>query len=194
MDDYRRIGIMGKVTVKNGDKVIIVEEPNAIVRQGLRHVASTLMSSGVYLNAKDVRMIYFGSYAANILFGKNVAATVFTTDALVTQIASNPSSGVQNSTEQAGTGNYRYTKYTANWNSGVLNGFLTGAEKLSEIGLFLNLFDNLTAGWSLNLSSPASHYTYTNVLFSRISLGENAFVPDLYTPVLVEWEIGVDFV
>lgn len=189
-DEFRKIGIGGKVTVKNGDKVIILKESNAIVRNGLRHIASALCGAAV--TSSNTAYTYFGSYAVDIKFGKNIAATASTTDTLVATISTSPTSGIQNAVAQQGSGAYYYTVYTGSWGSGVLNASLGVGENLGEIGLYLNEFFSLTPSWYLPL--VPSNYTYPIGLFSRISLGAASFVPDASKPVLVEWELGVDFI
>lgn len=191
--EYNGIGLYGRVTVTNGDTIIMKEQPNAIVRNGMRHIASTLC--GGRITVDDSRYVYFGSYQATIKFGKDEStATIATHDALVSLINVNPTSGVPigNNFGFSGSGSNRFTEWNATWNSGVLNTYLSGEEKLGEIGLYLNELFDLSAGWVRSIVKDAA-YTFPSALFSRISLGESSFVPDPDKPVSVIWRIGVDF-
>ena len=190
MNDFRKIGVVGKVTIINGDEIIIKRESNAIVRQGLRHISALLSMNGYNHAPNTPQYTYFGSYAPVISFGKGaITQTAWDTDDLINRITVNASSGTQNATAQIGSNNYYCTIYTASWNSSILNDQLIGEEKLSELGLYLNLFNSVSANWSISAGT-----TYPNVLFSRISLGDASFVPSSVKPVTVEWELGVEFV
>jgi len=90
-------------------------------------------------------------------------------------------------------GNNIFTKFVASWNAGVLNSQLIDEQQLTELGIFFGLFDKFGAG---DYMEYISNWTVdkAEILFSRFSLGDAAFVPDSSKPVLVEWEFGWEFI
>lgn len=204
MDDYRKLSINGYVTIKNGDRIIVQQGRNAIVRAGMRYLFNLMTYNYVHFrNTSDSvtrnRTWYFGSNEPNMYFGKDNSATTQLTDTLVSQIATKASSITNTSgTYTLPNGNVM-TKYVGVWNTGVLNESLLESETLGEVGLWLNmenkwglgdaLFSNLYSGSDGNVA-----YTSPSQMFARFSLGDKNFVPNPTSPVIVEWEFRWEFI
>jgi hypothetical protein len=90
-------------------------------------------------------------------------------------------------------GNNIFTKFVASWNAGVLNSQLIDEQQLSELGIFFGLFDKFGAGDYIEYVYNTT-LNKAEILFSRFSLGDAAFVPDSSKPVSVEWEFGWEFI
>lgn len=198
MSDCRKIAINGYVTIKNGNKIIVDRGKNAIVRQGMRHIVGcmTYNSLRLYARYSNGHAYFYGAaHAPYIRFGKGgVASTTQLMDTLVLQISTghNTFNNVGAISSKNG-GNNIFTKFTATWNAGVLNSELIDEQQLSELGIFFGLFDKFGAGDYIENVSNTS-LNKAEILFSRFSLGDAAFVPDSSRPVSVEWEFGWEFI
>jgi len=198
MSDCRKIAINGYVTIKNGNKIIVDRGKNAIVRQGMRHIVGcmTYNSLRMYAVYSTGNAYFYGAANAPYMrFGKGgVASTTQLMDTLVLEIPTNHNTFVNvGAISSKNGGNNIFTKFVASWNAGVLNSQLIGEQQLSELGIFFGLFDKFGAGeYMEDISS--STVNKPEILFSRFSLGDAAFVPDSSKPVSVEWEFGWEFI
>ena len=196
MSDCRKIAINGYVTIKNGNKIIVNRGKNAIVRQGMRHIVGCMTYNMLYVRAGSNYGLFYG--AANtpyMRFGKGeVASTTQLMDTLVLEISTNPNAFANvGAISSKNGGNNIFTKFTASWNAGVLNSQLIDEQQLSELGIFFGLFDKFGAGDYIE-NVNGTTLNKAEILFSRFSLGDAAFVPDSSKPVLVEWEFGWEFI
>lgn len=192
------IRVHGKVTIHNGDRVIVAGKKNRILRNSIRAFASATLCQ--YVLARSYRsyssFYYTGISGIQIYFGKSNNANTYTTDGLVSQLNANANT-IANSAGLIINDSYARTTFAATWNAGVLNALLSEGEKLEEIALNFYLFESLSPGWTVDTgySSSAHVYKYFNrYTFSRVVLGADAFIPDPNYPVVVAWEIGVDLV
>ena len=197
MSDCRKIAINGYVTIKNGNKIIVDRGKNAIVRQGMRHIVGCMTYNMIRLQANTgVYAHFYGAANAPYMrFGKGgVASTTQLMDTLVLEIPTdhNTFANVGAISSKNG-GNNIFTKFTASWNAGVLNSQLIDEQQLSELGIFFGLFDKFGAGEYIE-NIYRSSLDKAEILFSRFSLGDAAFVPDSSRPVSVEWEFGWEFI
>lgn len=194
--EYNRLGLYGKVTVTNGDITIVKEQPNAIVRQGMRHIASALLCSYIAPRHKtDVPgRYYFGSYLPTITFGTSSATTTATMDDLVTPVVLSPISVSGTNLITNDASNLYTTAYIASWNSGTINAVLPAGKNIAEVGFYINCLDTVTAGWSHLGVWDGVPIVKTLKMFSRISLGVASFIPDETKPVSVEWILGGEFI
>lgn len=198
MSDCRKIAINGYVTIKNGNKIIVDRGKNAIVRQGMRHIVGCMTYNSLRMFAvysSGNAYFYGAAHAPYIRFGKGgLASTTQLMDALVLEISTghNTFNNVGAISSKNG-GNNIFTKFTASWNAGVLNSELIDEQQLSELGIFFGLFDKFGAGDYIENISGTS-LNKAEILFSRFSLGDAAFVPDSSKPVSVEWEFGWEFI
>lgn len=206
MNEGRKIKIYGKVTIWNGDEIIVNEADNAIVRQGMRHLMSFLTATQSFFSVRNsssswMRYWNFGTYQINILFGKRVALpTTQLMDDLTTKISINPNSITNNlGNHNTGSGSI-LTKFVATWTAGALGGQLATDEYLGELGLYLNCVDRMDV---VDNRTPYLDYTATGAprtlteplcMFSRFDLGFARFKPNPIAPVVVEWELGWVFV
>lgn len=198
MSDCRKIAINGYVTIKNGNKIIVDRGKNAIVRQGMRHIVGcmtyNMMRLGEAGTGKFARF-YGAANAPYMRFGKGgLASTTQLMDTLVLEISTehNTFANVGAISSKNG-GNNIFTKFVASWNAGVLNSQLIDEQQLSELGIFFGLFDKFGAGEYIE-DIYNSLLNKAEILFSRFSLGDAAFVPDSSKPVSVEWEFGWEFI
>jgi hypothetical protein len=186
------IELNGYVTVKNGDQIIVENYENALVRQGINWLLMMFRYNFFRLWCQSgYQYFYFGSNGISVLFGKSAVPTVATMDDLVVKVSC-PPTGI---TCPAGvvtiaTDQQVKVSFQAVWGAGVLNSYLQGADSLGEVGFYLGM--DVFHGVGENLSpNNDSHYgtTYTcpSRMFSRVSLGSNAFVPSVSSPVTVEW-------
>jgi len=197
MSDCRKIAINGYVTIKNGNKIIVDRGKNAIVRQGMRHIVGCMTYNRLRLYATGISGAYFygAANAPYMRFGKGgLASTTQLMDTLVLEIPTAHNTFVNvGAISSKNGGNNIFTKFVASWNAGVLNSQLIGEQQLSELGIFFGLFDKFGAGeYMEDISS--STVNKPEILFSRFSLGDAAFVPDSSKPVSVEWEFGWEFI
>lgn len=197
MSDCRKIAINGYVTIKNGNKIIVDRGKNAIVRQGMRHIVGCMTYNmlRVSVPSSGYARFYGAANAPYMRFGKGgLASTTQLMDTLVLEIPTghNTFDNVGAISSKNG-GNNIFTKFVASWNAGVLNSQLIDEQQLSELGIFFGLFDKFGAGEYIeNISN--STVNKAEILFSRFSLGDAAFVPDSSKPVSVEWEFGWEFI
>lgn len=203
MSDCRKIAINGYVTIKNGNKIIVDRGKNAIVRQGMRHIVGCMTYNSLRVRAAYYNgnaYFYGAAHAPYIRFGKGgLAPTTQLMDALVLQISAGHNTFVNvGAISSRNGGNNIFTKFTASWHAGVLNSELIDEQQLSELGIFFGLFDKFGAGDDIeNIFAGQGSNTSLNkaeILFSRFSLGDAAFVPDSSKPVLVDWEFGWEFI
>ena len=163
----------------------------------MRHIVGCMTYNSLYVKAGNWGKAYFYG-AANtpyMRFGKGgVASTTQLMDTLVSQISTghNTFANVGAISSKNG-GNNIFTKFVASWNAGVLNSQLIDEQQLSELGIFFGLFDKFGAGDYIEYVDNTS-LNKAEILFSRFSLGDAAFVPDSSKPVLVEWEFGWEFI
>lgn len=192
------VRMYGKVTIRNGDRIITVGKKNKILRNSLRAFTSAMLCQ--YILARAYRgytsTYYVGMSGVQMYFGKSNAANTPTTDGLTSILNANANT-ITNTVGLVIQNTYAKTIFAATWNAGVLNALLSTGEKLEELSLYLYMFDNLNLGWTADTSYSSS--TNVNVYatrypFSRVVLGADAFTPDVANPVIVEWEIGVDFI
>lgn len=199
MSDCRKIAINGYVTIKNGNKIIVDRGKNAIVRQGMRHIVGCMTYNMLRLQARsgyNPTLFYGAANAPYMRFGKGgVASTTQLMDTLVLEISTghNTFANVGAISSKNG-GNNIFTKFVASWNAGVLNSQLIDEQQLSELGIFFGLFDKFGAGEYIENISYSQSLNKAEILFSRFSLGDAAFVPDSSKPVSVEWEFGWEFI
>lgn len=199
MSDCRKIAINGYVTIKNGNKIIVDRGKNAIVRQGMRHIVGCMTYNMMRLYAVTSAVIAHFYGAANtpyMRFGKGgLASTTQLMDTLVLEIPTehNTFANVGAISSKNG-GNNIFTKFVASWNAGVLNSQLIDEQQLSELGIFFGLFDKFGAGEYIEDIGSGKSLNKAEILFSRFSLGDAAFVPDSSKPVSVEWEFGWEFI
>lgn len=197
MSDCRKIAINGYVTIKNGNKIIVDRGKNAIVRQGMRHIVGcmTYKIMRVRSTINAYAHFYGAANAPYMRFGKGgLASTTQLMDTLVLEIPTehNTFANVGAISSKNG-GNNIFTKFTASWNAGVLNSQLIDEQQLSELGIFFGLFDKFGADEYIeNIQNTTVNKA--EILFSRFSLGDAAFVPDSSKPVSVEWEFGWEFI
>lgn len=192
------IRMIGKVTIRNGDRVIVIGKKNKVLRNSLRAFTSAMLCNYILTrNYKGYSGYYhLGADGVQLYFGKSNTANTYTTDDLVSKLDANANI-ISNTGGLNIQNTYASTTFAASWNAGVLNALLTGEEKLEELALYFYMFDNLTAGWIIDTSYNGTsniHIYATRYAFSRIVLGANAFIPDINNPVIVEWEIGVDLI
>jgi len=196
MSDCRKIAINGYVTIKNGNKIIVDRGKNAIVRQGMRHIVGCMTYNMLRLITSGFGAFFYGAANAPYMrFGKGgVASTTQLMDTLVLEIPTehNTFANVGAISSKNG-GNNIFTKFVASWNAGVLNSQLIDEQQLSELGIFFGLFDKFGAGEYIEYVSNST-VNKAEILFSRFSLGDAAFVPDSSKPVSVEWEFGWEFI
>ena len=199
MSDCRKIAINGYVTIKNGNKIIVDRGKNAIVRQGMRHIVGCMTYNCLYVRTGKsepfAAHFYGAANAPYMRFGKGgLASTTQLMDTLVLEIPTghNTFANVGAISSKNG-GNNIFTKFTASWNAGVLNSQLIDEQQLSELGIFFGLFDKFGAGEYIEYISNTT-LNKAEILFSRFSLGDAAFVPDSSKPVSVEWEFGWEFI
>jgi len=196
MSDCRKIAINGYVTIKNGNKIIVDRGKNAIVRQGMRHIVTCMTWVSIYMScAYNPRTctFYGASHTPQLQFGKSNAPTTQLMDTLVSNINVNANSIVNAGIVTRASSFEVFTQFVAWWNAGVLNAQLLEGEMLGEVGLFLGLFDSFSVGGTISVPKDGS-INPAEILFSRFSLGDAAFVPDSSKPVSVEWEFGWEFV
>lgn len=196
--DGRKIGLVGKVTIMNGDRVICVKKHNAITRNGMRHIQGCIANYGVQIgftggNTSASGYAYMASYDAYARFGKGNAATTKLTDALVSLISVAPATFGNSIGTNFSMTTYVFTKYAMQWAAGAFVSSLAEGESLGEIGLYLRCFDDQTAG-RLYGAQGTTAYTFNAYLFARLGLEDDAFVPDPTLPVVVEWELGIGFI
>ena len=197
MSDCRKIAINGYVTIKNGNKIIVDRGKNAIVRQGMRHIVGCMTYNMLRVEAGSSGAVHFygAANAPYMRFGKGgLASTTQLMDTLVLEIPTehNTFANVGAISSKNG-GNNIFTKFTASWNAGVLNSQLIDEQQLSELGIFFGLFDKFGEGEYIeNIYNTTLNKA--EILFSRFSLGDAAFVPDSSKPVSVEWEFGWEFI
>ncbi len=198
MSDCRKIAINGYVTIKNGNKIIVDRGKNAIVRQGMRHIVGCMTYNMLCVQQTSYSSpthFYGAANAPYMRFGKGgLASTTQLMDTLVLEIPTghNTFANVGAISSKNG-GNNIFTKFVASWNAGVLNSQLIDEQQLSELGIFFGLFDKFGAGDYIEYVSNTT-LNKAEILFSRFSLGDAAFVPDSSKPVLVEWEFGWEFI
>lgn len=190
MNDFRKLSINGYVTIKNGDRIIVDQGKNAIVRQGMRHFITCMSYDRFYQYTKG-QYIYGPSNEVYMRFGKGVSIpTTQLTDDLSSVINLNNTT-ISNETgvSEASGSNKVFTRYVATWSAGSLNATLTEGEKLGELGLYMKLLNQFGPGGDItgSLNPPVA-------LFSRFNLGTDAFVPDPTKIVIVEWEFRWEFI
>ena len=198
MSDCRKIAINGYVTIKNGNKIIVDRGKNAIVRQGMRHIVGCMTYNMLRVTSygNDPRGNFYGAANAPYMrFGKGeLASTTQLMDTLVLEIPTEHNTFVNvGAISSKNGGNNIFTKFVASWNAGVLNSQLIDEQQLSELGIFFGLFDKFGAGEYME-DIRSSTVNKAEILFSRFSLGDAAFVPDSSKPVSVEWEFGWEFI
>ena len=190
MNDFRKLSINGYVTIKNGDRIIVDQGKNAIVRQGMRHFITCMSYDRFYRKASG-SIIYGPSHDVYMRFGKGVSIpTTQLMDDLSSVINLNSTTISNETGVSEGSGSNKiFTKYVATWGVGLLNATLTEGEKLGELGLYMKLLNQFGPGGDIaaNLDPPVA-------LFSRFNLGTDAFVPDPTRPVIVEWEFRWEFI
>ncbi len=198
MSDCRKIAINGYVTIKNGNKIIVDRGKNAIVRQGMRHIVGCMTYNMLRMQQSTISYsahFYGAANAPYMRFGKGgVASTTQLMDTLVLEIPTNPNTFANvGAISSKNGGNNIFTKFVASWNAGVLNSQLIDEQQLSELGIFFGLFDKFGAGEYIE-DVNGTTLNKAEILFSRFSLGDAAFVPDSSKPVSVEWEFGWEFI
>jgi len=181
MEDLRDIRIGGRVTVSQGDEILVDNATNHIVNQGLKGIIS--MFCGNYFSGYSTGYTYCNRYYATVSLGLDTTTvTTRSTADLVNKIATAPNTFSTNS-PNAETGTRWGMTYTAIWNAGVIT------SQIGEIGLYNGNFTNITPNWT----SQNSNYTAT--LFSRISAADGdftIFTPSTASTMVVNWEIGVN--
>ena len=171
----RSISVYGNVVIKQGDE-IIVEKHNDVLVNGYKWLCSMWLCA-------SLGNVNIGSKLFNIKFGKGNDPNSKVTDSLDSSIDIDPNSKYGDGVNSSGN---RYeTRFVGSWNSGSLNTGLESNEKLEEVGLFLGMCNIQTTRWTST--------TFAQGLFARMTLGDDAFVPNANKPVIVEWTIGVEF-
>ena len=190
MNDFRKLSINGYVTIKNGDRIIVDQGKNAIVRQGMRHFITCMSYDRFYRYTKG-QYIYGPSHDVYMRFGKGVSIpTTQLMDDLSSVINLNSTTISNETGVSEGSGSNKiFTKYVATWGAGSLNATLTEGEKLGELGLYMKLLNQFGPGADIN-----APFDPPVALFSRFNLGTDAFVPDPTRPVIVEWEFRWEFI
>lgn len=182
-----RLEYWGEAEVRNGPGLCRIEgcgcgeshfvARNKIVGQGLRHLCNILrfgQLSGAVPAFETNQLAR--SY---IRVGTGSGATIDTTTALVTQVATSPSSTSITLTNPS-AGVYR-THFAATW----VSGSITGAT-VTEIGVFGALGITLDSNVQTNLA-----------LFSRLSVSDSefsSFVINTAAPLVIEYRITYAFV
>lgn len=186
--------LVGIVSITNGDNVIVDTYKNTIVRQGRALAAACFKCSRYSISSSwsDYNFnYYFGSCGITMKFGKSNIATLTTMDDLVTPINASPGS-IVNTSNGIYENTYEKTlsiTFSAAWAAGVLNSYLSGSEKLGECGIYFNMENTWNVQDCLNGCPRNSNPTATSRMFARVSLGNEAFVPDPVAPVSVNWAI-----
>ena len=189
MNDFRKLSINGYVTIKNGDRIIVDQGKNAIVRQGMRHFITCMSYDRLFFSGSTI--IYGPSNEVYMRFGKGVSIpTTQLTDDLSSVINLNSTTISNETGVSEGSGSNKiFTKYVATWGAGSLNATLTEGEKLGELGLYMKLLNQFGPGG--DIAAPVDPPV---ALFSRFNLGTDAFVPDPTKIVIVEWEFRWEFI
>lgn len=163
--------LYGEATVWQGDELVGVFR-NKETGIMLRGIVNYLWASA--MNASTVS----GGTTGTMRVGTGTGATGDGTTALVTEVATAPSS-IAFTTDNPSSGTYRF-KVTATWNAGVL-----AAVTVTEIGI---------KGNSMNTLSSTS--VTSNHLLARLSSTDGefvAFLVDTTKPLVIEYRFTMAF-
>jgi len=181
MTNNSDLKIGGRVTVRQGDDILVDNVENHIVNQGLKGIISMLCGS--YDSCTSLNQYsYSNRYYATINCGTDTThRTTYSTTDLSAKIATAPNAFSSLSPNAIITSKW-VMQYIAIWNPGVIT------SQVGEIGLYNGNYTNITPGWT------SANTSYAASLFSRISASDSDFVA--FTPVstqslVITWEIGV---
>jgi len=175
-----RIG--GRVTVQQGDDILVDHAENHIVNLGLNNLMIFLAGSR-WTNALVSNTFYSNRYYATMNCGSDTThGTTYATTDLTNKISTAPS--IMSSTAVNAQTTTRWViQYIAMWNPGLIT------SQVGEIALYNGNFTGPPLRWDYVNTS------YSATLFSRVSVADGdfvAFTPNAAQSLTITWEIGVN--
>jgi len=180
--------IQGKVTIKQGDKIIVKDAINHFVDAGLKGILSTMLFSRMGSSDSYWRL---WAYSWNIYLGSDTATTTSTTmTSLVSPIGTAPGTPPDSKTisvkDGSADGVWEIT-YTATWNAGSVSG------TVGELALYLKAPDKTDFRWEF---LAVADYDPSEVMVSRLSSADgdfSSFIIDETKPLTVDWKVTFSF-
>ncbi len=192
-----------KLRNTNGDKLMVTEQ--YVIKSGNKILFATkghIVNAGLMMLGNFFDCSYLGNASSNamlpaynfaslnsyIQLGTGGNVTTATTTALTTPVAAKANSQSGSYTNPS-NGVYK-VNYTATWNAGSLT-----ALTITEMGLWLNLFSNITTMQTFG-AIPSEYGTAQAFFFSRISVADGdfaSFVVNTAVPLTITWTLTFQY-
>ena len=182
-NDPHTFRIQGKVTIKQGDEIIVECKDNHMVNQGMKGLVS-LLGCSAFTHTAGSQYIYTCSDGNTVYLGNDTTtATTAGLSDLVTKLSTVTPVLVTGTEAVAGSTTYWFIRRVAHFAPAAYVG------TIGEIGLYMRMPTTMTSKW---VQSGAA--TFPLVLVARFSVGDGDFTSFSFpqnTTLTVEWELGV---
>jgi len=183
--NLEEVKIEGRVTIRQGDEILVNNARNHFVDVGLKSIISIIIFSNIY-SAYNVKY-YLPSNSWNIYLGSDTTTrTVTTMTELMAPIGTAPgtppnSKSITSIHDGTPNGDW-YAIWQATWNPGTVSG------TVGEAALYMKNSDKNTFQWGVTGSSYNPSVTMT----SRVSSADgdfSSFIINTALPLTVDWKI-----
>lgn len=182
--NLEEVKIEGRVTIRQGDKILVNNTRNHFVDAGLKSIISIIISGNMYSNTGGKYNLPSNSW--NIYLGSNTTTpTVTTMTELMAPIGAAPgtppnSKSITSIHDGTPNGDW-YAIWQATWNPGTVSG------TVGEAALYMKNSDKNTFQWGTGYS-----YDPPVTMTSRVSSADgdfSSFIINTALPLTVDWKI-----
>jgi len=182
--NLEEVKIEGRVTIRQGDEILVNNARNHFVDAGLKSIISIIMFNKIYNNSSV--KYYLPSNSWNIYLGSNTTTpTVTTMTELMAPIGAAPgtppnSKSITSIHDGTPDGDW-YAIWQATWNPGTVSG------TVGEAALYMKNSDKSTFQWE-----PTYSYDPPVTMTSRVSSADgdfSSFIINTALPLTVDWKI-----